>query len=53
MVNSISENEIETAKYFKYTFTVKIIDKIASVYTEGYRLGLYKYRERIYLLKVL
>ena len=35
---SISENEIETAKFLN-TLSQEKIDKIASVYTEGYRLG--------------
>ena len=35
---SISENEIETAKFLN-TLSQERIDKIASVYTEGYRLG--------------
>ena len=35
---SISENEIETAKILN-TLSQERIDKIASVYTEGYRLG--------------
>lgn len=35
---SISENEIETAKFLN-TLSHEKIDKIASVYTEGYRLG--------------
>ena len=35
---SISKNEIETAKFLN-TLSQEKIDKIASVYTEGYRLG--------------
>ncbi|MCJ7966443.1 aminopeptidase [Lachnospiraceae bacterium NSJ-171] len=35
---SISENEIETVKFLN-TLSQEKIDKIASVYTEGYRLG--------------
>ena len=35
---SISENEIETAKFLN-TLSQEKIDKIASVYIEGYRLG--------------